>query len=153
MKKLKAVTLNELLIAIAIIGIMSTVIIVGLNSLLPHWQLSGATKELMASISETQGYSVSQQVIHKINFIPDNRYQIIKEDPGGDQVIKTIDLPSRVTISQLSPNITNNIIKFNFVGAPLDSSDQPLSTAQITLTNGNKTSTIEISPAGNVRSY
>ena len=153
MKKLKAFTLNELLITIAVIGIMSTVTIVGLNSLLPYWRLSGATKEMMASVSETQGYSVSQQVIHKINFIPDNQYQIVKEDPGGDQVIKTINLPSGVTISQLSPNITNNIIKFNFVGVPLDSADQPLSTAQITLTNSGRTSTIEISPAGNVKSY
>ena len=153
MKKLKAFTLNELLITIAVIGIMSTVTIIGLNSLLPYWRLSGATKELMANISETQGYSVSQQVIHKINFIPDNQYRIVKEDPGGDQIIKTINLPSGVTISQLSPNITNNVVKFNFVGAPLDSTNQPLSTAQITLTNGGKNSTIEISPAGNVKSY
>src|SRR4030042_5816556 len=148
MKKLKAITLNELLIAIAIIGIMSTTTIVGLNSLLPYWRLSGATKEMMATMSETQGYSVSQQVIHKINFIPDDQYRIVKEDPGGDQTIKTIDLPQGVTISQLSPNIINNVIKFNFVGAPLDSANQPLSTAQITLTNGRKTATIEISPAG-----
>lgn len=155
MKKLKAFTLNELLVVIAIISIMSTVTIVGLNSLLPHWRLSGATKEIMVNISETQGYSVSQQVIHKINFILDsNQYQIVKEDPGGDQVIKTINLPSSVTISQLSPNITGNIIKFNFVGSPLDSGNQPLGTAQITLTNSKgKTSTIEISPVGNVKSY
>lgn len=153
MKKLKGLTINELLITIAIIGIMATVTIVGLTSLLPYWRLSGATKELMANISETQGYSVSQQLIHKINFIPSDQYRIVKEDPGGDQVIKTIDLPPGITISQLSVNITNNVIKFNFVGSPLDSANQPMSASQITLSGGGRSSTIEVSPAGNVRSY
>lgn len=154
MKKLKAVTLNEMLIVIAIIAIMSSVTIIGLNSLLPYWRLSGATKEMMTNISETQGYSVSQQVIHEIKFIPSNQYQIVKLDPGGDQIVKQVTLPTGVTISDLSANIIDNLIKFNFVGSPLDSTDQPLSTAQITLSNNRGRSLIvEISSAGNVKSY
>ena len=84
MKNFKAFTLNELLITIAIITILSTVMIVGLTSLAPYWRLSGSTKEMMINISETQGYSVSQQVIHKIVFDLENgSYQIRRRDTSA----------------------------------------------------------------------
>jgi prepilin-type N-terminal cleavage/methylation domain-containing protein len=146
-------SLIELLVAISIISIMSTVIIVGLAYLLPYWRISGGTKQLMTDISQAQSYSVSEQIIHKISLTPSSStYSIIKETAGGDQTIKTVDLPANVEISTLSPNITNNIIKFNFFGTPLDSNDQPLGSALITLTNNlGRTATINISPAGNIK--
>ena len=148
-------TLTELLIAISIIAIMSTTTIVGINDFLPYWRLSGGTKQLMGSISETQGYSVSEQAIHKITLtVNSGNYQIIKESDSGDQVVKSIDLPPTVKVSSLSANITNDVIKFNFFGAPLDSLNQPLGAAQITLTNNrDRTMTVEVTPAGNVKAY
>jgi prepilin-type N-terminal cleavage/methylation domain-containing protein len=152
-KKRKGFSLGELLVAISIITIMSTVIIVGLTDLLPYWRISGGTKQLMADLAEAQSYSVSQQVIHKVSLgLNSSNYQIIKEGTGGDQIIKTVNLPAGVEISALSPNVIDNIIKFNFFGTPLDAQDQPLGTVQITLDNNRgRTATIEISSAGHIK--
>lgn len=154
MKKFKGFTLNELLITISIITIMSAVTFGAIQALRPYWSLSGGTREMMFNISRTQEYSVSQQVIHKITVsVGATSYQIIKETDTGDEIIQTIEFPESVSISDLSPNITGGVTKFNFMGAPLDSINQPMGTAQITLTNHGRTATIEISPAGNVSSF
>lgn len=151
-KKYSGFTLTEMLLAIAIIAIMSVVTIVGANTLAPYYRISGASKELMSKISQTQGYSVSQQVIHKITFdAGNNQYSIVKESTP-EETIETVTLPRGVSITNLSANITDSTIKFNFVGAPLNSSNAPLGTSQITLgSSGGRTITIELSPAGNVK--
>ncbi len=134
----------ELLITMAIIGILSATTVFGVNSFLPHWQLTGSARLLTTKLRQAQEEAVSTQKIHRIRFTsttPPVSYELVKVDgdPPTDQAIETVTLPGNIS---LTLNISNPI-SFSRDGAP-DSN------GTIVLTSGNS-KTIHIFPAGIIK--
>ncbi len=135
----KAFSLMEMLIVMAIIGILAAVTVMGINSFLPSWQLSGAARLLTSKLRQAQEEAVTTQKPHRIYFkstAPPVSYQLVKVD-GGDHELETIILPENIT---LQLNISNPIT-FRIDGAPDYN-------GSIILDLGGATKTINILPAG-----
>lgn len=138
----KAFSLMEMLITMAIIGVLAATTVMGLNSFLPSWQLSGSARLLTSKLRQAQEEAVSTQKQHRINFIstvPPVSYQLVKVD-DGDHELETITLPKNIT---LQLNISNPIT-FSIDGGPDYN-------GSIVLNLGASSKTINISPAGVIK--
>jgi prepilin-type N-terminal cleavage/methylation domain-containing protein len=138
----KAFSLMEMLIVMAIIGILAATIVMGINSFLPHWQLSGSARLLTSKLRQAQEEAVTTQKQHRIYFnstVPPVSFQLVKVD-SGDQVLETIALPKNIS---LQLNIANPIT-FSADGGP-DTN------GSLILNLGGTGKTIEISPAGIIK--
>jgi len=132
----------EMLIVMAIIGILAATIVMGINSFLPHWQLSASARLLTSKLRQAQEEAVTTQKQHRIYFnstVPPVSFQLVKVD-SGDQVLETIALPKNIS---LQLNIANPIT-FSADGGP-DTN------GSLILNLGGTGKTIEISPAGIIK--
>lgn len=132
----------ELLITMAIIGILSAVMIIGSSGFLPHWQLSSSARLLTSKIRQAQEEAVAVQKPHRILFkttTPPVTYQIIKVD-GGDHEVETITMPANIGVQLNIPNP----FTFNIDGAPDFN-------GTIIINSGTAIKTIEILPAGAIK--
>jgi len=132
----------EMLIVMAIIGILAATVVMGINSFLPHWQLSGSARLLTSKLRQAQEEAVTTQKQHRIYFnstVPPVSFQLVKVD-SGDQVLETIALPKNIS---LQLNIANPIT-FSADGGP-DTN------GSLILNLGGTGKTIEISPAGIIK--
>jgi len=144
-RKQTAFSLMEMLIVMAIIGILAATTVMGINSLLPHWQLSGSARLLTNKLRQAQEEAVTTQKQHLIRFSPAASpvtYQMIKID-GGEQIMETITMPNNITVG-LDATITDNQIIFSADGGPS-------SNGNITITLGEANKTINITPAGVIK--
>lgn len=113
----KAFTLIELMVSIAIIGIMTTIGFYSFGSYTESKQLRADTQALSAKLGEAKARAFSGQ---RIDNIMPKCYGIYANQPGfyylygdltgdsrfgdGDLIIETIKLGSKVTLANLNPN-------------------------------------------------
>lgn len=142
-KMKQAVTLMELLIVIAIIGITTAVAAPVLSNYAPGIQLNGSARTLSGHLREAQEKTITEQKQYLIQFHPSDSppfYELIKNDEGSETVEKTIYLPDNESVS-LDAGIADNKIAFSPDGGPSSSGD-------ITLQIDSNTKVINVSPAG-----
>ena len=145
MKLKKGFTLIEYIVVIAIIGILSATVVAASSNFVPSLKLNGSAKNLQSHLRQAQEEAITQQKQYVIRFdlaSSPPKYQLIKID-GGETIVRTINLPQNITVS-LSSDITDNQIAFSPDGGPSSSGD-------ITITAGEKTKVITISPAGVIK--
>lgn len=138
----KGVTFIELVVALAILGILAAVTVPTMKNYLPSWQLSGTARLMVSKIRQAQEEAVTIQKSHRVYFkstVPPVSYQLIKVD-GGDQELETITMPQNIT---LQLNISNPIT-FSPDGGPDYN-------GSIILNLGGASKTIDISPAGVIK--
>jgi prepilin-type N-terminal cleavage/methylation domain-containing protein len=140
------ITFLELLIVIAIIGILSAVAVPSIADISPHYKLRGGSQELISALRNAQNLATTTQQNHLIRFYPSNNsYSLIRSISGTETIIQTNNLPSTVSFSSI--NLTNNQVIFSSSGAPDNS-------GTILLTNTkNEHITIEITNSGQIKSY
>jgi|UniRef100_A0A7V3J9K5 prepilin-type N-terminal cleavage/methylation domain-containing protein len=145
MEKSKGINLIEVLIVLAVIGIMTAALSPSFSRFLPSVRLSGAAKELTIQLRKAQQYAVTEQIIYQVTIFPtENKYQLIKKtDP--EQIVTEVALPQ--TISFGTTTLSPPEISFNPAGRPSQSGKIEL------LNQRNKKIIIEIGPAGFIRSY
>lgn len=142
----KAITLLELLIVIAIIGIMAAAAVPVASHYIPGIQLSGSARTLSGNLREAQEKTVTEQKQHLIRFYPTGTpayYEMIRLNNSVEELQKRTDLPSSVSIT-LAPTITNNQIIFSADGGPSSSGD-------ITLSINLSSKIVNVSPAGFIK--
>jgi len=145
MKSNKGFTLIEYLVVIAIVGILSATVVVGLSNFTPSLKLNGSAKNLQSHLRQAQEEAITTQKQHAIRFdlaSTPNKYQLIKID-AGETVVRSIDIPQGIAVT-LSGSITDNQIVFSPDGAPSSSGD-------VTFSIGGKNKVITISPAGIIK--
>lgn len=144
-KKLRGVTLIELLVTIAIIGILTAVAVPTVSQYLPGIQLNGSARVLSANLREAQERTITEQkqYLIRLSVTSPFYYELIRIDNGNEELIKKINLASSQTVS-LSSGITNNQIVFSADGGPS-------SNGQITITANGANKIVSVSPAGFIK--
>lgn len=142
----KGLTLPEMLVVIGIILILGVVSVPVLSRIAPHYRLTGASRELVSVLRESQSLAVTKQYNHITRFSSESQsYSIIRVVDGNEQLQETINLPRQITITNITS--VNNQIIFTSSGAPQNSGTIQLSN------NLGKTITIEVTPSGQIKSY
>lgn len=142
----KAVTLLELIIVIAIMGIMAAVLAPTLSSYVPGVQLNGSARVLSGNLRQAQESAIAEQKQYLIRFHPTNvppSYELIRINNSVEELQNTVPLASSETLS-LDVTITNNQIAFSPDGGPSSSGN-------ITLSINSVSKIINVSPAGFIK--
>ena len=135
-------TLIELLIVLAIIGILVGVSIPVYRQFQPTIQLNGAVRTLVTDLRYAQQIAVTEQINHCFQlFLTEKKYQIVQ--CGQTQPLLEVVLPNE--IESLSANFTDDKVEFNPYGAVKESGTIILENTK------NQTKTIEVRPSGFVK--
>lgn len=133
----------DLLVAMGIIALLSTIAIPYIRKYQPNLKLSATARDLTADLRYAQQLTVTEQKVYLVNFdAADDQYQILKIDIATS-TIKSVSLDADVSFKEIT-GLADNKVVFNFYGGV----SLP---GQIVLANINdKTSTINIKPSGYV---
>lgn len=136
--------LIDLLVALGIIALLSTLTIPYLKKYQPNLKLNGAARDLTTDLRYAQQLTITEQKVHVVAFdIINKKYDILKITTATTTV-KTVNLDAEVNYKQIT-GLTNNQVVFNFYGGVSQS-------GQILLTNTNNSiATINIKPSGYVQ--
>jgi len=143
-KKKEGFTLIEIIIVLAIMGIIVLIGFPVLKSYRPNLRLSGTVRELINDLRYVEQSALTEQINHGIRFFSDeDKYQIIRYG-ATEEILEEKYFPPEVNFYLISGFSGNQVI-FNPYGA----ASEP---GTITLINtGNSTTTIEIKSSGFVR--
>lgn len=141
----KGISIVEIMIIVAIIGIISTISVPFFRDAAMSLSLSGAARNLASDLRYAQQLSVTTQINHSVVFdVANNDYSIINTDTSSEIKSGKIDPP--IFIQSISEAL-DDTATFNATGAAT-------STGSIILANSEgRTTTIEIKPSGYVEIY
>lgn len=136
--------LIDLLVVIGIIALMTTISIPYFRKYQPNLKLNGAARELTSDIRLAQQLTITEQVVHLVDFdMANDRYDILKIDVSTTTV-KSVTFDDEVNFQQIT-GLTDNQVIFNSYGGVSES-------GQVILVNTNsQTATINIKPSGFVQ--
>lgn len=142
----KGINLVELIVIIAIIGIVTAALVPAASRYLPGIQLTGATRTLASNLREAQEKAVTEQKQYAIRFSsgPTPSYQIINVSTSPEEVQKTVNLKPDQFLSAFG--VRGGQVVFSADGGANQSGD-------IIISNPGKgiSKTISISPAGFIK--
>lgn len=102
------VTLIELLVGLAVLGVLLTVVAPSFTGYLTNKRVEGVGNELITDLQYARSESVSRNTLVRVRFNSATRYTIEAESPlpaavtctaaGTITTIKTVDLPAGVTL-------------------------------------------------------
>lgn len=140
-------TLPETLIAVAIILIIGSGGLLMSGAYLPYYRLSTSSRELISGLRQAQQLTITQQITYRINLNQGNQsWQLIRIVDSTPTQLENHKLPTGISFSFINLE-GQNYIDYNSAGVPS-------SAGTIVLANNkNQTITIQISPAGNIKSY
>lgn len=144
MPREKGFTIVEILVTLAIAGLLALIGIPAFKNYQPDLELSGTVQGLVGDLRYAQQLAVTEQVEHGIRFfIVDRKYQIIRYG-NPEEVLKSQALPAKVSFQEID-GLTNDQVIFNPYGAVKEA-------GQVSLINTkNSTTTIDIRPSGFVK--
>lgn len=141
-KRQKGFTMVEIIITIAIIGIMAAFAIPSLLSYFPKSRLSGATRVVAGDLMAARMEAVKLNQSAYLQYVNSKKYQAVT----GGNVFRSRDLQndySDVTINNFGS------VKFNSRGAAEITGGN--TQTQIQLTNPSGTKTVDVSISGRVK--
>jgi prepilin-type N-terminal cleavage/methylation domain-containing protein len=145
----KGFTLTEMIVVIAIIGILVGTFVPTMSHYLPGIQLNGSARTLASNLREAQERAVTEQKQYLIRFFPATSppsYQMIRIDNGNEEEIRSVNLPSDTS---LTPDPTITLDPTTLKPQVIFSADGgPSSSGNITLGLGSVQKIINVSPAG-----
>ncbi len=82
----KGFTLVELLIVIAVMGILSAVAVPGYQTFLAKKRLNGAAREVMSDLMEARMQAINQNNRFRVFFLDNRRYLILDDDDNNNAI-------------------------------------------------------------------
>jgi prepilin-type N-terminal cleavage/methylation domain-containing protein len=98
-------TLLELLIGLALCGVLTGIALLGLPRLLAGWRLSAAARQVVMDLKLTRARAILDSATHRLRFsAPGTTYQPERQRPSGtyDPIGPPIGLPADVEIVDCS---------------------------------------------------
>lgn len=142
-KKKEGFTMIELLIALAVLSIVTVISLPVYRQIKPTLDLNTETRDIASDLRYAQQLSVTEQINHNVVFNSVlNSYEIINSQTSS--VIKSKNINSNISISSIS-GLASSTATFNVTGAATEA-------GSIILANSNNaTTTISIKPSGYVK--
>ena len=135
--------LINLLVTLAIIGVLAAISIPLLKNYQPSLKLNLAIKNLTSDLRYIQQQTITEQKIHMIQFSTStNSYDLLKFDTATS-TLKSVFLPTDISFDSIS-GFSDNIVKFNPYGAVYEYG------SIILVNTSSTTKTINIKPSGYV---
>lgn len=136
--------LIDLLVALGVIALLSTITIPYLKKYQPNLKLNATARDITADLRYAQQLTVTEQTVHKVKFnLATNNYQILKISTATS-TIKNVNLDPQVSFQQIT-GLINNEVTFNYYGGVSQA-------GQIILVNTNGTiATINVKPSGYIK--
>lgn len=140
-------TIIEILVVVAIIGILVGVTVPTLSKYLPGVALNGSARTLTSDLRVSQERAVTEQKQYSITFynltagVP--YYKMISYTNGNPTVVRTVSFQASEVVA-LDQGITNNQIVFSPDGGPSSSGN-------INLSLGTNSKIVNVSPAGFIK--
>ena len=143
-------TLMELILVVAVMGIMAAIAIPSFMALLPAMRVNGAARQVMSDLMDARMEAVKQNHQYKIFVLNDHQYKILDDndgdgiDDGGGETSRTVDIQSNYSDVTISYDGSLPTITFSAKGTAPD-----LDT--ITLENSSGSKSVSVSVAGRVK--
>ena len=135
--------LINLLVTLAIIGVLAAISIPLLKNYQPSLKLNLAIKNLTSDLRYIQQQTITEQKIHFIKFSTStNSYDLLKFDTATS-TLKSVFLPTDISFDSIS-GFTDNTVKFNPYGSVYEYG------SIILVNTSSTTKTINIKPSGYV---
>jgi len=134
----------EILVAASIIVLLAGISIPYLRKYQPNLKLNATARGLTSDMRLAQQLTVTEQVVHIVDFnLVNDAYNILRLG-DATTTIKSIEFDPEVSWQQIT-GLTDNQVYFNFYGGVRES-------GQLSLNNtNNKTATINIKPSGYIQ--
>jgi len=140
-------TLMELILVVAVMGIMAAIAIPAFMGFLPGMRLNGAARQVMSDLMDARMEAVKNNNAFKIFFLNDHEYKILNDvnnngaDDGGAETSKTVDIQDNYEDVTLSDT-----------GDPVFSAKgTATSLSTITVQNASGSKSVSVSIAGRVK--
>jgi len=136
--------LIDLVVAIGIIALLSTLAIPYLRKYQPNLKLNAAARALTTDLRYAQQLTVTEQKIHLVDFdLAQDKYDILKID-SATTTIKSVDLDPEISFQEIT-GLANNQAVFNYYGGVSQA-------GTVILTNTNNVdATVNIKPSGYIQ--
>ena len=136
--------LIDLVVAIGIIALLSTLAIPYLRKYQPNLKLNAAARALTTDLRYAQQLTVTEQKIHLVDFdLAQDKYDILKIDTATT-TIKSVDLDPEISFQEIT-GLANNQAVFNYYGGVSQA-------GTVILTNTNNVdATVNIKPSGYIQ--
>ena len=142
-KKCFGFTLIEMVMVLAIIGLIALVSLPVYQRIKPGLTLNSQARDIVSDLRYAQQLSVTEQINYSVIFDQAlNKYMIVNSASGA--TLKSQNINPMISINSIT-GLTADTVTFNVTGAALESGDIIL-----TSSNGN-TKTIAIKPSGYVK--
>jgi type II secretion system protein H len=140
-------TLVELMIAIAIVGILATIAVPNILGEMPKFRLNGAANQIVGDLMAARMKAVSQNRRVKVFFTGDNQYYLCDDINHDGTVEDCVATAKKINIQS------------NYNGVTLSSNNNPIfsprgtvsNLATITITNSAGTRSIAIAITGRIQ--
>lgn len=126
----KGITLIELIIALAIVGIIITIAVSSMANIIPHIRLNDAATELVSNINLARAIAISRNKACVVSFNKtDSSYTVFVDDNNsapnwhiedGEEIIALRHAPSGVIIIKASFSSGTSAFGYDSEGLPLD---------------------------------
>ncbi len=136
--------LIDIIVSFGIIALMASISIPYIRKYQPNLKLNAAARTLTTDLRYAQQLTVTEQIVHKVNFDTVlDQYQILKID-AATTTIKTVALDPDISFQQIV-DLPDNKVTFNYYGGVSQA-------GQIILTNiNNVTATVNVKPSGYIQ--